>query len=135
MATLRELLWPDCPRETHLSQMSVLLASPDRFAQFVKYDELSNPLGLVEVSLRGDYVNGTTASPVAFLEGIYVIPEARLQGMARKLFAEAQRWAIGVGCVELASDALIENTQSHAMHRALGFEETERVVFFRKLLR
>ncbi|MBW8893579.1 MAG: N-acetyltransferase, partial [Burkholderiales bacterium] len=26
------------------------------------------------------------------------------------------------------------NTESHAMHRALGFEETERVVFFRKVL-
>jgi aminoglycoside 6'-N-acetyltransferase I len=34
----------------------------------------------------------------------------------------------------LASDALLDNGASHAMHRALGFEETERVVFFRKPL-
>jgi aminoglycoside 6'-N-acetyltransferase I len=34
----------------------------------------------------------------------------------------------------MASDALLENTDSHAMHRALGFEEAERVVYFRKLL-
>ena len=57
-----------------------------------------------------------------------------MQGVARRLFGEAQRWAVGIGCVELASDALVDNTQSHAMHLALGFEETERVVFFRKLL-
>lgn len=115
--------------------MSELLASPDRFAQFVEYDASGNPLGFVEVALRRDYVNGTTTSPVAFLEGIYVAPEARMRGIARKLFAEAERWAIGAGCVELASDALIENIQSHAMHQALGFEESERVVFFRKSLR
>ena len=132
---LREQLWPDCPRERHRSQMAALLASPDRFAQFVEYDASNNPLGFVEVALRSDYVNGTTTSPVAFLEGIYVAPAARRQGVARKLFAEAQRWAVGAGCTELASDALIENAESHAMHRSLGFEETERVVFFRKPLR
>ena len=132
---LREQLWPDCPREGHLSQMAALLASPDRFAQFVEYDASKNALGFVEVALRSDYVNGTTTSPVAFLEGIYVAPEARRQGVARKLFVEAQRWAVGAGCTELASDALIENAESHAMHQALGFEETERVVFFRKPLR
>jgi len=132
---LREQLWPDCPRERHLSQMAALLASTDRFAQFVEYDASNNPLGFVEVALRSDYVNGTTTSPVAFLEGIYVAPAARRQGVARKLFAEAQRWAVGAGCTELASDALIENAEGHAMHRSLGFEETERVVFFRKPLR
>ncbi len=115
--------------------MSALLASPDRFAQFVEYDAANKALGFVEVALRRDYVNGTTTSPVAFLEGIYVAPEARTQGVARKLFAEAERWAVDAGCVELASDALIGNIQSHAMHRALGFDETERVVFFRKQLR
>lgn len=131
---LREQLWPDCSRERHLSQMSALLASPDRFAQFVEYDASNNAIGFVEVALRTDYVNGTTSSPVAFLEGIYVVPEARMLGVARRLLAEAQRWAIGAGCVELASDALVANADSHAMHRALGFQETERVVFFRKLL-
>ena len=51
------------------------------------------------------------------------------------LVAEAERWAASVGCSEFASDALIDNTRSRAMHAALGFEETERVVFFRKALR
>ena len=94
-----------------------------------------NALGLVEVALRSDYVNGTNSSPVGFLEGIYVVPQARRQGVARMLVAEAERWAASVGCSEFASDALIDNTRSHAMHVALGFEETERVVFFRKALR
>lgn len=39
-----------------------------------------------------------------------------------------------VGRREFAADASIENHLSHAVHRALGFQETERVVFFRKPL-
>lgn len=133
--TLREELWPHCSRGEHLAEMSEFLASPERFAQFVEYDQLSNALGFVEASLRSDYVNGTNSSPVAFLEGIYVVPQARRRGVARALVAEVEHWAVSVGCSEFASDASAENTESHAMHAALGFQESERVIFFKKVLR
>lgn len=71
----------------------------------------------------------------AFLEGICVAPGFRGRGIARSLVAEAERWAAAQGCSEFASDAQLDNVSSHAMHRALGFEETERVVYFRKNLR
>jgi aminoglycoside 6'-N-acetyltransferase I len=132
---LRQQLWPHCPGEEHVAEMSAFLAEPARFAQFIEYDRLGAPVGLIEVAIRTDYVNGAATSPVAFLEGIYVLPEARRSGTARKLVAEAERWALAMGCTELASDAPIENTSSHAMHTALGFVETERVVFFKKVLR
>ena len=54
--------------------------------------------------------------------------------MARALCAAVETWAKGAGCTEFASDAEIANTVSHRMHLALGFAETERVVYFRKLL-
>jgi len=54
--------------------------------------------------------------------------------VARALLGVVTDWARAHGCIELASDALLENTASHAMHAALGFEETERVVFFCKPL-
>ncbi len=38
------------------------------------------------------------------------------------------------GLRELGSDALMDNTASHAAHRAWGFTETERVIYFRKVL-
>jgi GNAT superfamily N-acetyltransferase len=63
------------------------------------------------------------------------VHHARRSGIARKLVVEAERWALAAGCTELASDAPIENISSHAMHAALGFVETERVVFFKKVLR
>jgi aminoglycoside 6'-N-acetyltransferase I len=114
--------------------MAEHVASPQRFADFVAYSPAGEPAGLAEAALRRDYVNGTASTPVAFLEAIYVRPEARRQGIAASLVGAVERWARGCGCRELASDALLENHVSHAVHRALGFEETERVVFFRKKL-
>ena len=71
---------------------------------------------------------------VAFLEGVYIVPEARRKGIAASLIATISEWAQSIGCKELASDALLENEASHALHLALGFKETERVIFFRKSL-
>lgn len=131
---LRQALWPDGSRAEHLSEMSFFIASPDRFAQFVAYSRRGEAVGFVEASVRTDYVNGARSSPVAFLEGLHVVPEARRKGIATSLVSAVCQWAKSVGCEELASDALLKNETSHAVHRALGFEETERVVFFRRAL-
>jgi aminoglycoside 6'-N-acetyltransferase I len=131
---LRQVLWPQCSREQHLSEMLSYVASPERYAQFIAYSSSEQPVGLVEASVRTDYVNGTSTSPVAFLEGIYVVPEARRKGVAASLIATIAKWAQTIGCEELASDALLENEASYALHLALGFQETERVIFFRKSL-
>lgn len=98
------------------------------------YSSSRDPIGFVEAALRTDYVNGTESSPVAFVEGIYVVLEARRKGVAAALISAVESWARSLGCTELASDALLDNQSSHAFHRALGFEETERVVYFRKAL-
>lgn len=130
---LRMALWP-ADRTEHLQEMQELCAQPGRYAQFLAYSRLGEPQGLVEVALRSDYVNGTESSPVGFLEGLYVDPAFRQQGIAALLVKTAEQWARRQRCTAMASDALLENTVSHAMHRALGFEETERVVYFRKPL-
>ncbi len=131
---LRAQLWPESSQEEHLEEMAEQLAAPEKFASFVEYDERKTPLAFMEVSVRSDYVNGTDSSPVAYLEGIYVVPSARGRGIARTLISVAEQWALEVGCRELASDAPLENLASQAMHLALGFEESERVVFFKKTL-
>jgi aminoglycoside 6'-N-acetyltransferase I len=133
--SLRMALWPDHDAGSLLAEMKAFCADPARFAQFIALSAVREPQGFVEVSIRRDPVVGTTSSPVAFLEGIYVAPPFRRQGIARALVAKAAGWAVSRGCFEFASDAFLDNTASHAMHRALGFAETERVVYFRKDLR
>jgi aminoglycoside 6'-N-acetyltransferase I len=130
---LRDALWPQ-PRDVQLAEMAAIAAEPRRYAAFVTYGDARAPLGFAEAALRTDYVNGAQSSPVAFLEGLYVAPRARRRGIARALVAEVCRWGREVGCGEVASDALLANEASHAVHRALGFAETERVVFYRKPL-
>jgi aminoglycoside 6'-N-acetyltransferase I len=88
---LRQALWPDGTPEEHLSEMSSVCADSRRYAQFVAYTESNTAVGFVEAALRTDYVNGTTSTPVAFLEGLYVVPEARRQGVARALVAAIER--------------------------------------------
>ena len=76
----------------------------------------------------------TESSPVGFVEGVYVKPEWRRKGVARQLYAAIGDWARARGCHELASDALLDNVASQRAHVALGFRETERVVYFTKKL-
>jgi Sortase and related acyltransferases len=139
---LRHALWPDADIATLRAEAEDSLADSGRTVAFVVRDAASSVgggvrggvLGFAEASLRRDYVNGCETSPVAFLEGIYVRADQRKRGVARLLVRAVEDWATSVGCSELASDADIRNDASHRMHGALGFEETERVVYFRKLL-
>jgi aminoglycoside 6'-N-acetyltransferase I len=128
---LRVALWPDSVSD-HDKQ--TILSAPERYLVLIFADENGNALGFAEASIRSDYVNGTSSSPVAFLEGLYVRPVSRGHGIARQLVVGVQQWAEEMGCTELASDALLDNQGSHAMHEALGFVETERVVYFLKPL-
>ena len=91
-------------------------------------------VGFAEASLHGDPVNGCDATPVAFLEGIHVLPAHRRRGMARSLRAVVEAWGRSLRCAELGSDTALANATGHAFHLAAGFAECERVVFFRKEL-
>jgi aminoglycoside 6'-N-acetyltransferase I len=131
---MRMALWADATADDHRGYMAISLAQPERFLQLMMYDENRAPVGFIEGSIRGDYVNGTETSPVGFVEGVYVAPSWRRRGVARQLFSAIGDWARARGCRELASDALLANEASQRAHRALGFEETERVVYFRRML-
>lgn len=127
---LRILLWPD-HEDAHLLEMRQLLEQTHRL-QLLSYNDQQQAIAMLEASIRYEYVNGTQTSPVAFLEGIYVLPEYRRLGVATTLVQQVEDWAKQFSCTEFASDAPIDHTISHAMHRALSFQETERVVYFKK---
>ncbi len=129
---MRLLLWPD-EAANLAGDMDRMLADPDS-ANFIARDTDGAAIGFIEATVRHDYVNGCETSPVAFVEGLFVAEAARRRGVGRALVACVAEWAKGRGLTELASDALLENTRSHAMHTAIGFEETERVVYFRKTI-
>ena len=136
VAALRHALWPDVPLDDLFEESQSLIddqgANAAVFLAFIHGAAVA--VGLAEVVLRRDYVNGCETSPVAFLEGVYVAPGHRRMGIARALVAKAADWGRAVGASEFASDARLDNEASHAFHRAAGFEETDRVVYFRRAI-
>jgi aminoglycoside 6'-N-acetyltransferase I len=89
--------------------------------------------GFASVSLR-PWAEGCDSSPVPYVEGWYVAPDLRGQGIGAALFAAIKQWCRDHGHVELGSDAELDNVPSHRAHVALGFEPTLQLQFFRKPL-
>jgi GNAT superfamily N-acetyltransferase len=90
--------------------------------------------GFVSFSLR-PWAEGCDSTPVPYIEGWWVAPDLRRAGVGRALFGAVERWCRQHGYQELGSDVELENATSLEAHRALGFEPTIRLQFFRKQLR
>ena len=102
-------------------------------ACFIKYAD-SKAVGFAQCQLRYDYVEGTHTSPVGYLEGIFVLKNFRQKGYAKELLHKCEEWAKEKGCSEFASDCELDNTDSLSFHTAMGFEEANRIICFRKEL-
>jgi aminoglycoside 6'-N-acetyltransferase I len=131
---LRRALWPElsAPAVDQPEDAAVWLRRPDA-AVFVAERPTGGLAGFVEVGERV-YADGCDTSPVAYLEGWFVDPDLRKSGMGAALVRAAEAWARERGYKEFASDALLDNTTSHAAHLALGFTEVERAIRYRKPL-
>ena len=132
LAGLGARLWPHhTPLELE-AEFAGTLAKED--AAFFLAFAGQIPVGFAQCQLRRDYVEGTSSSPVGYLEGIFVVEECRRRGLAGQLLAACEDWARKRGCREFASDCELDNRESLRMHLRLGFEEANRVICFTKKL-
>ena len=131
---MRQALWPEADVASLSIEVEQLLTEANSRAIALIALADGRPVGFAEASIRSDPVNGCDHSPVGFLEGIYVEPDHRGQGIARTLCVAVEAWIKTWDCHEFASDAFLDNEASHRMYRAMGFKETERVVYFRKVI-
>jgi aminoglycoside 6'-N-acetyltransferase I len=130
---LRLALWPDSSA-AHEADVAAFFGAPhDSVACFVAEDPDGGLVGFVETALRS-YAEGCRTSPVGYIEGIFVVPTRRMSGVGRTLVTAAERWAVGRGCVEMASDRELANEPSGLFHASVGYREVERIVCFRKSL-
>lgn len=129
---LRAALWPDDDPADLDAQGRKALAADPPLVVFVA-EEAGEPVGFLELGLR-PYAEGCAGSPVPYVEGWYVQPGWRGWGLGAALMRAAETWARERGYTELGSDTWADNGLSRAAHAALGFEEVETLVVFRKAL-
>jgi len=95
---------------------------------FLARSETGQYLGFLDSDLRNDYVEGAESSPVWYVEGIFVIPSAQGKGIGRLLFQTLEAHARSQGYTEIASDCELDDTESEAFHKAVGFREAIRSI-------
>ena len=140
LAPLLAALWPKSSAAEHAQELRLLLGGKADLvltmplAIFVAETSHGRLAGFVEVDLRSHADGCKPSQPVGYIEGWYVAEDHRQRGVGRKLLAQAENWARSHKCVEMASDAVIDNEQSHRAHEALGFEVVDRCVHYRKRL-
>jgi aminoglycoside 6'-N-acetyltransferase I len=132
---MRAELWPaEDPDQLGHETLMHFSGSPVAQVVFICEGADGGACGFLELNLR-PYAEGCASSPVPFIEGWSVSPVARHKGAGRALVEAAEHWALIRNFSEIASDTQLDNAQSQGAHAALGYEEVERLVTFRKSLR
>ena len=122
-------LWSHESKSDMESLFHTLFASENDEMLICKMDH-GVAVGFANISIRKDYVEGSNSSPVGYIEGIYVKPEFRKQGIAKKFIELAEEWSRKRGCTELGSDTEVENIESQKFHRHIGFDGESHIVHF-----
>lgn len=132
---LRDALWPD-NAHANAAEISEFFAgtSNDILKVFVAEAEDASVAGFIELNLR-NFAEGSRRRFVPYVEAWFVRDTARRQGLGHALMQRAEIWACDMGFTELASDTEVWNTRSIALHKAMGFDEVDRVVCFLKRLK
>ena len=132
LAALAAQLWTDHDPDKSAEEFRDLIQNEEA-ACFLKYFD-NRPIAFAQCQLRHGYVEGTDSTPVGYLEGIFVTEGYRGKGCAAELLKECEKWAKAKGCSEFASDCEIDNADNLRFHMAMGFEETNRIICFKKKL-
>ena len=140
LARMCEALWPKSSAEEHAQELRLILGGKAALVLtmpltiFVAEGSDGILVGFLEVDLRSHADGCNPSQPVGYIEGWYVAEDQRHRGVGRTLLANAEDWARSYRCVEMASDAIIDNELSQRAHEALGYEVVDRCVHYRKRL-
>ncbi len=101
---IRKKLWPEGSEE-HATEIRVFFngCSTDPVEVLTAHNSSNSMVGLVELSIRLN-VAGLEGKRTGYVEGLYVDPGLRGQGVARMHLTESRRWARKQGCAAFASD-------------------------------
>ncbi len=133
-ATLRTALWPQID-EDHRTEILAYFSgkSTDIEQAYILEDYDGEVVGFLELNIK-KFAEGSHRPCVPYIEAWYIDKPFRGLGYGRVLLQTAVQWAKRKGFTQLASDTEISNTDSIAIHKQLGFIETEHAACFLKYL-
>ena len=129
---MRRELYGGLDPQFHEAEMELIFSSTQATC-FLGLGESGAAVAMLEVSLR-NFVDGCLGGPVGYVEGIYVIPEQRKRDYGRELAQFAANWFRSKGCRDMAADAELTNLEAQDFLRKVGFEETYRVIEYKRSL-
>lgn len=130
--TLRDKLFPDLDPSFQGEEMNLIMEANDAHAFLCVSDE-GQTAGILEVSLRS-MVDGCLHPPVGYIDALYLEPAFRGRGNGRQVVEMAAEWFRRQGCAEMATDADATNVAAQRFFSVIGFEETYRIVQFKRSL-
>ena len=130
-ARLRKHLWDGITDDENKIEMTGIYEHSDTQLVLVVESSEGHLIGFLEASIR-PFVEDCSSENVGYLEGWWVEPDYRRNGIGRNLVKKAEEWARQKGCSEMASDSEFGNELSLEAHLELGYEESSRLVHLRK---
>jgi aminoglycoside 6'-N-acetyltransferase I len=128
---LRAQLWPRAELDQLRDEVDKMLEDID-WGIFIAEHE-GKIVGFIECSIR-DKAPACETNRIGYIEGWFVAPQFRNQGVGASLVEYGEKWAKEMGCREIASDTTSEFPLSPNAHKALGYQEVKRKFYYRKSL-
>ena len=121
---LIKCLWNDIEENDISTIINEHMMGKTKIFVFVEDQKL---VGFMNLSIRNDYVEGSTSNGVGYLEGIYVSEHYRRNQIAYRLVQHAITYFKMLGLSEFGSDTNVENEMSQIFHKAIGFHEVSTI--------
>lgn len=127
---MRRTHFSDLNDEFNEREMRSIFDSQER-ACFIILANSNEVMGFLEVALR-NLVDGCLGSPVGYIEGLYLKPQYRGFGYGRQVVESIAEWFGDRNCKEMATDTELDNINAQKFYESIGFQETYRIVEFKK---
>ncbi len=125
---LRYTLWPESTPDALLAEAKSILTSLNDVC-FLLFSPSEDLEGFIESSIYSG-----TEGPYAHVEGWYVSPKFRGQGLGKKLIEEIEQWCLHRTISILTSDTTANYPLSPDAHASSGFKKVHEFSIFIKEL-
>lgn len=95
------------------------------FSEFLVAEVKNQPVGCLQINYR---LSTWAAAPYAFIEDLYVQPDAQSLGIGRSMLDYACHRALARGCAYAELDTTPDNEKAIRLYKRMGFEQRPHIL-------